>query len=358
MTLSYPLSPQHLTTAKWAFTTRRVDRHHAGHLLCDLTQARSGDLVLGRVDAIGSHKKIQLATGRASQLYPGDHVVLACGGRYAPDQFEGIAELDRNGADMLAGGGVIGRMRQRNTRMSAPTRIVPLGLLGQAPGQALNTTAYAVPSTHYAGGMTVIAVAGASMNSGKTTAVASLVHGLTRSGRRVAAIKATGTGAYGDYNAYVDAGAHYVADFVDTGQVSTYLEPLAQIEQGLETLLGHAANAGCEVALVELADGVFQRETAALLRRDTVRNIVSGLVFAAPDALSAAGGAQVLSQIGLPPVAITGLLTRSSLAAAEAAEATGLSIFSRDALRDPAKAADLLRQMTGGCKEQAQPVAA
>ena len=75
------------------------------------------------------------------------------------------------------------------------------------------------------------------MNSGKTTAVASLAHGLSAAGHRVAAIKATGTGAFGDFNAFVDTGARYVADFTDAGMVSTYLQPLDRIEAGLDTLL-------------------------------------------------------------------------------------------------------------------------
>jgi hypothetical protein len=48
---------------------------------------RAGDLVFGEIIKIGQHKSIQLAQGRASQAYPGDLVVLACGDRYAPDQF-------------------------------------------------------------------------------------------------------------------------------------------------------------------------------------------------------------------------------------------------------------------------------
>ncbi|PKP65993.1 MAG: hypothetical protein CVT86_03110, partial [Alphaproteobacteria bacterium HGW-Alphaproteobacteria-8] len=107
--------------AKWAFTTRRADRSAATGLSTDFAAARPGDLVLGRVARIGSHKNIQLSTGRPSALYVGDAVVLACGARYAADQFEGIAKIDPAGADMLAGGGVLGRMRGKNDRIAAPT---------------------------------------------------------------------------------------------------------------------------------------------------------------------------------------------------------------------------------------------
>ncbi|MEO1493459.1 MAG: DUF1611 domain-containing protein [Pseudomonadota bacterium] len=358
MTVPFPLSSCRLATAKWAFTTRRVDHSAATCLIGDLERARPGDLVLGRVASIGSHKKIQLTTGRGSELYPGDPVVLACGARYAPDQFEGIAVLDPKGADMLAGGGVLGRMRQRNARMSQPTWIVPLGLIGRTPNQPLNTADFTLDRVAPAPEMTVVGVVGASMNAGKTTAVTSFVHGLVRAGHQVAALKATGTGAFGDVNAYTDAGAQVVADFVDTGMVSTYLEPVPRILEGLETMLGHAARAGCRIAVVELADGVFQRETAALLRSEHLRRRLSGLIFAAPDALSATGGAAVLSELDLTPAAVTGMLTRSGLAMQEATAATGLPMISRDELMDPAKAACLLRRIEAASRTGAEPLAA
>ncbi|MCG8691196.1 MAG: hypothetical protein MI806_08295 [Minwuiales bacterium] len=345
MTAINPIAPDMLAQAKWAFSTRRVDRGDAVSLIDDLAQAVSGDVVLGRVERIGSHKRIQLAAGRASTLYVGDLVVLACGDRYAPDQFEGLAELDPEGADMLAGGGVLGRMRHRHARMSAPTQVVPLGLLADAAGNRINLADYALDKAERPIGMAVIGVVGASMNSGKTTAVASLAHGLSAAGHRVAAIKATGTGAFGDFNAFVDTGARYVADFTDAGMVSTYLQPLDRIEAGLDTLLAHAARDGCEVAVVELADGVFQKETADLLRKPKVRDGFAGVIFAAPDALAAAGGCTALRGMGIEPAAVTGMVSCSPLGAAEAETATGIGVIARDALCDPAAANALLGRM-------------
>ncbi len=253
MTAVTPISLTCLAQAKWAFATRRVPREHAVCLSEALADAISGDLVLGRVERIGSQKRIQLAEGRNSTLYEGDLVVLACGNRYAPDQFEGLAELDPNGADLLAGGGVLGRMRHRHARMSAPTRMVPLGLVANKSGEVINLADYALQPAPRPEGLTVICAVGASMNSGKTTAVASLAHGLTRAGHWVAAIKATGTGAFGDFNAFVDTGANYVADFIDAGMVSTYRQPPDRIESGLNTLLAHAASSTTATSQPSLA---------------------------------------------------------------------------------------------------------
>lgn len=342
MTVLTPAAFSLAPSAKWAFTTRRVRRADAALLLRDLSGARAGDLVLGRIERIGSHRNIQLDSGRPSELYPGDLVVLACGARYAADQFEGLAVLDPEGADMLAGGGVLGQLRQRHGKMAAPTRVTPLGLLAGADGAPLNLAAYALSPAPRPQGLPVIGVVGASMNSGKTAATAGLAHGLARAGRRVAAIKATGTGAFGDVNAYADAGAHAALDFTDAGMVSTYREPLGRILASLDALLAEAVRQGCDCAVVEIADGVLQAETAALLADPGARAAFSGWLYAAPDALAALGGAAALAKVGIVPLALTGLIARAPLLVAEAAAATGLRVLEREALRDPAEAAALI----------------
>ncbi|MBS4009949.1 MAG: hypothetical protein KGZ72_04255, partial [Roseovarius sp.] len=113
-----------LTDAKWTFSTRRVNHTDIAGLDTAFAAARPGDLILAQVESLGQHHRVQLSTGRPSLIYPGDMVVLACGARYAPDQFEGLAEIDPNGADLLAGGGCIGRMVARNERIKNATRLL------------------------------------------------------------------------------------------------------------------------------------------------------------------------------------------------------------------------------------------
>jgi hypothetical protein len=343
MNSAYFFNPSDMIrNAKWSFTTRRVRQDNAVGLRRDVERAISGDLVLGRILRIGSHRRIQLRSGRPCDLYQGDLVVAACGARYASDQFEGVAKIHPQGTDLLAGGGCLGRMRLRNAKMKQPTRVLPIGLLTDATGATLNLDQYTLLPAIRPHASTAVAVVGASMNTGKTDAVASLVHGLRQAGFRVAALKVTGTGAFGDFNAYLDAGADFAADFTDAGMVSTYQQPLQRIERAMNTLLGAATNSGCNVAVVEFADGVLQQETAALLRNPQVRNAFSSLLYAVPDALAALGGCHALGQIGIRPIALTGLISQSPLNVREAESATGLPVLSREALRDPAQASSLL----------------
>lgn len=335
------MTQNHLTllaTAKWTFATRRVDRSLVAGIDTDFVAARAGDLILAQVESIGQHNRVQLSSGRPSNIFPGDMIVLACGARYAPDQFEGLAEIDAAGADLLAGGGCMGRMVARNERIKPATRLLPMGRLLDATGIPVNLDRFALPPTMRAADIPVIFVLGTAMNSGKTTATAQLTLGLRRAGYRVAALKGTGTGAFGDYNEYADTGAHWVADFTDAGMVTTYREPLDRVKQGLDLLLGHAAEQGCQIAVMEIADGLFQLETGALVADPWLRDRMAGMVFACGDAVAAAGGVAELARHGIRPDALTGILSCSPMATAEAMAATGVPVLRKSDLADPAEA--------------------
>lgn len=323
-------------TAKWAFTTRRVNRHEVTGYGGDLYNARAGDLLLVEVASLGQHKKLQLAEGRYSDCYVGDLLVVVCGNRYAPDQFEGFAEIDYDGCDMLAGGGIAGRMQAAHDKMSNPTRLRPLGLLTDKFGKVINIASYAIPESSIPSDVTVIGVFGASMNAGKTTAAVCLAHGLSRAGFVVEGVKATGTGAFGDYNAFLDAGIP-VTDFTDAGMATTYKVPVEQIEQGFDALVGGAAARGAEIVVVEIADGVFQAETAEILETSRIKDRFDTALFAAPDALGAVGGVSIMKENGLVPFAVSGMVTCSPLAVREAEAVTGTGMLSRTELMDPDK---------------------
>ena len=321
-------------SAKWAFTTRRVTRSDVRQISSDLWRAKAGDLLLCEIVEIGHHKNIQLAERRVSKSYPGDLVVLCLGDRYAPDQFLASAIIDAPMLDLAAGGGIAGRVDAAHDSVKKPTKLRPLGLLCGEHDQALNVADYALPECLPDETATVIGVFGASMNSGKTTAAASLAHGMKRAGYAVAGIKATGTGAFGDFNAFEDGGVPAL-DFTDVGMATTFRMPLERIERGFDTLVATAVERGAQVVVVEIADGVFQQETKAILKGSRIRDRLDGILFAAPDALCALGGVTYLESLNLSPFAISGMVSCSPLASTEAAQVTGLPILSRQDLCSP-----------------------
>lgn len=330
-----------LERAKWAFTTRRVERQDVHSLCSELDKAQPGDLILCEVMSLGQHKNIQLADRRVSAIYPGDFAVLALGDRYAPDQFHALAVIAGPTAELVAAGGVVGSVVAAHSKMARPTSLRPVGRLLDALGKAVNVAAYALPRCAMNGDVTVIGVFGASMNAGKTTAAANLAFGFRRAGYATAAIKSTGTGAFGDFLAFEDTGA-LTYDFTDAGMATTYRMPLPRIEEGFATLIGTCAAKGAEVVVCEIADGVFQQETRSILQASTIRDRLDAILFAAPDALSALGGVLVLEKLGLSPFAISGMVSLSPLASAEAEAATGLPILKVEELWSPALLEDIV----------------
>lgn len=320
--------------AKRAFTTRRVDLDMATRLRSDL-RPRAGDLVLARVVQLGQHQKLESPHGRRAQLYEGDEIIVSYGERYAPDQFEAVVPEDLSPCDLVAGGGVAGKVLSRHAKIRAATRIEPVGLLADDGGKVLNLAKFGLPRlTAKAALPPVVAVVGTSMNAGKTTAAAGLIHGLSRAGLAVAATKVTGTGSGGDLWTMLDAGARSVLDFTDHGHASTAGLGHDRIESVALSLIAHCAAEKPDVIVVEVADGLLQRETGALLRSPRMRDVLHGVLFAAGDAMGAVAGHQWLVETGHRVLGVSGLLSASPLAQREAEAALGRQVLSLADLRD------------------------
>lgn len=344
-----PADPQllrRLSAAKRAYTVRHFTNFDAVQLLGDQTLVPcAGDLVLARVDKLGKHTQLEQANGRKSTLFVGDEIVVAYAARYAPDQFEAHVPADLSPCHLVAGGGVAARVLSKNAGIAAATEITPLGLLANATGQRLNLAQHALevrpaPSRR----PLTIASVGTSMNAGKTTSAAHLIRGLARAGLKVGAAKLTGTGSGNDPWLLRDAGAQVVLDFTDAGFASTHLIGLAELHRVMQCLLSNLAAQQVDAIVIEVADGLFQAETAQLLKSPEFKHAVDGVVFASGDAMGAAAGASWLVAEGLPLLALAGVLTKSPLARREAHAATGLPVLGLDELGDATVAAGLLRR--------------
>ena len=336
------LNPGRLAKTKMAFTTRRVHSADLRAIDTEFENPAPGDLVLARVEKIGQHTGLQLQNGRRAAIHTGDEIIVAFGERYAPDQFEAEVGVENGQCHLIAAGGLAGRVLCSHARMAPATVLAPVGLIANRDGRTVNLRDYALSPVSYVGGLPVLAVLGTSMNAGKTTTAASLVRGLTLAGKRVGAAKVTGTGAGGDIWSFTDAGAHKVLDFTDAGHGSTYRVDNAEVEQVMQTVLGHLVHAGCDAIVMEVADGIFQRETAELMRSRLFRTITQGVVFAAGDAVSAVAGAGMIAEAGLPVIGVSGVVTRSPLACREFEAAAKVPVLSKQQLSDPGFAADLI----------------
>ncbi len=338
-----------IAKAKAAYTTRRVPLFDATTLITGQAIPRRGDLVLARVESIGHHTGIQLAAGRRATLFVGDEIIVCYGDRYAPDQYEALVPEDLGPCHLVAAGGVAAKACLQHGKMKPPTGIQPLGLLADSDGKCLNVVNFALPKKQRFEAHNrplTVATVGTSMNAGKTTTAAYLIKGLVNAGFKVGAAKITGTGAPGDMNLMADAGADPVFDFTDAGFSSTYRVPIKDIEGVFETLTAHLQNAGVDVMVLEIADGLFQKETAALLSSTTFANQVDGLLLAAADAMGASAGFNWLNQRQLPVLAVSGALSLSPLAMRETADATGLKALGLNELVDSDMAFQIIEKVT------------
>lgn len=317
-----------LTTAKKAYTTRylaqALDADASGYRLLTGPQVVpvAGDIVLARVERIGQLPRLESPVSRRQMLFVGDEVLVAYANRYAPDQVLAEVPGDLGPCHLVAAGGLAGKVTASHGAVGRPTQLVPVGLLADAQGpvnlarfapQALDPQAAPRVRPH------VVAVVGTSMNSGKSTAAACLVRGLTSAGLRVAAGKVTGTGAGGDPRLFHDAGAVDVLDFTDYGYPTTFRLEAAELRALAASLVNALAASGPEAIVVEIADGVYQSETRQLLNEPLLHTLVDTVLFAAGDALGASAGVGVLRAAGHVPAAVSGMVTVSPLAAAEAA---------------------------------------
>lgn len=319
------------TRVQASYTTRFVEaavdaNRDDYHLRTGLgVQPQPGDVVVARVAEIGNHKRVETAESRKAILFEGSLIMLAYGNRYAADQFLAHVPDTLQQCHLVAAGGIAGMVTEAHENMDEPTLIEPLGLLADDHG-VVNISGFA--PLHFdddaalvrlrTGRPEVFAVLGTSMNSGKSTAMACLINGLTASGRTVAAGKITGTGAGNDPMLYQDAGATEVLDFTDFGYPTTFKATLAELRSLTVNLVDTLSATGAEVAVVEIADGVYQEETAALLNDPIFHEVIDQVVFTASDALGAKAGVEVLRAAGLQVAAATGVMTSSPLATVEA----------------------------------------
>lgn len=235
---------------------------------------------------------------------------------------------------MLARSGVVGQVTQKNANTPDPTRIEILGYVCDKDGKVLNTCdhpAITEPKrkSKTRGRAKLILVVGSSMNSGKSRTAASICWTLTGMGHKVRGSKITGTASLKDILCMEDAGASPVTDFTYFGYPSTYMlskEQLLDIFNKLD--LKYANNPG-NFWVVEIADGILQRETAMLLESPEVQSRIHRLVFCGSDALGVIAGVKILNErFGMTPDAISGLCSASPLAIRELGDYTDIPVVS------------------------------
>lgn len=303
---------------RWSWACRVMQESSEAGLKQDkLRQPQAGDLALVQVMDIGSHERITLSNNQRLRIYPGDYIVGVFGNRYATDAYEALVEGTTR-LSLLTAGGMIGTVQSRHRSMSRPTTLRFIGYLSDVQGLVLNLPqATFRPRTPLAPPRHLITMVGTGMNAGKTTSCVQLIKSLSSRGLRVGACKLTGSVSNRDQDEMKAAGAARVVDFSDYGFPSTYLCSKEQILSLYHTMMADLEQHRPDVIVMEIADGVLQRETRFLLEDGLLRQQIGGIMLAADNALSARYGVDLLKQLGHRVAGVTGLITSSPLCVRE-----------------------------------------
>jgi hypothetical protein len=323
-----------------------------------------GDLLLGEVQGLPGIISIVQNTNRSSALnyrdaalFPGSKLVAVLAPRAGsstciarvPDR--PVEEIHLHGVGGQAG---LIEPGSANTAMyrGQPTVLRVLAMLGGDEKQQLNTRQFGLSAPEGArkrspADPALILVVGSDMDSGKTTTARRIIYSLRAMGHKVVAGKATGVGSLHDIASMFDAGASEVVDFAALGEPVTIelsqSEVLSLFHRIFNLLRKKAGPDGFVV--MELADGIWYRETRFVMEDDDVRDLVSDLVLSCHGILDAKHGIAVLGTLGYAAKlrALSGKLGSSGVLRGLAPEHFGaIPVFdSMDYSRSPAEVAAL-----------------
>lgn len=307
--------------AQWLMPSaiRRVKPDEMRYLLPVDPGARwaQGDLLLvqvqgpvGRIASIQNTNRRGRLEYRDAALFPGTKLVAVLAPRAGtstcvarvPEQ--PVAELHLHGVGGQAAAIVPGSEHSALYRGS-PTTVRVLARLGGADREPLNVRRFGVrvpadPRPRGEGDPALVLVVGSDMDAGKTATARRIIYSLTAMGRAVVAGKATGVGSLMDIASMFDAGASEVFDFTDLGEPVTIdlsrEEVLSLFHRIFNHLRGRVGPEGFVV--IELADGIWYRETGFLLEDPGVRDLVTHVVYACHGILDAERGLEELGRLG------------------------------------------------------------
>jgi len=303
--------------AKWSWATRCVNGSEYLIEKSPLSKPQPGDLGLFRVKKIGYHQQLITKDDKKLRLYENDLFVGVFGNRYATDGFEGkVGRLDK--LSMLTGAGMVGTVKSRHKGIKKSTKLTFVGLLNDEKGNRINLKKInfhkSVPKNPPTN---LILVVGSGMNSGKTTTASKLINGLSKNNKKIVACKLTGSVSNRDKNELFAASADHIMDFSDYGFPSTYLCKKTELVDLFNTMLADIEKVSPDVIVMEIADGVLQRETKMILTDKKIKKLIKGIVLTAESAPSALFSLEQLVNWGHNVIAISGAITSSPLSSKE-----------------------------------------
>ncbi len=342
---------------KKSIICKKIDSEIINKDIKKIHKPKAGDVAIFKIKEIGKHTRIQTVGGNNNYILPGDLIMAVFGNRYATEQMEGyVPEEYCTTYHILGQGGAIGILKSMHTKFDliGPTTVSLVGYMVDENGLVINTKYYnnlheSILSISNTNNQKVILSLGTSMDSGKTTSAAFLTRGLKLAHKKVAFIKLTGTVYTKDKDMVSDYGANVALDFSDFGFPSTYMCSTAEVLNLYQRLLDQVQTYNPEYIIVEIADGLLQRETSALIQNRSFMNNVSGVLFSATDSMSAIAGADILTKLKFNVIGVTGIFTTSPLLIDEVRHQSNFTVLIGEELMSKS-IVDTIEQKTNNSK--------
>lgn len=317
---------------RWSWACRILDINNNFEItsldnINDIPNA--GDVALFKVSNIGSHRRIVTTANKKIRLYRGDLFVGVFGNRYATDAYEGEVQGLKN-LSLLTGAGMVGTVKSKHRSIEKATHVIFLGFLKDTKtDQKVNLKHLKFkkdePSSYFSN---IIAIIGSGMNSGKTTTCRKLIKSFSESGSRIAACKLTGSVSNRDQDEMFSASPLFTIDFSDYGFPSTYKCELDELLQLFKSMLSDIEKINPKVVIMEIADGVLQRETKMILNSPLFQQWIKNIIVTADSAPSALYTTEYLKNLGYNIIAVSGAMTSSPLYIREFEENSNIPIIS------------------------------
>jgi len=315
-----------------------------------------GVLVAARIlNSKSSYNMLELTSGRMAKVGPGDVIVGALGHRQALFGYSGHLPAQLSPGDtvqVLNIGGVLGICDSINATFGPPFDAKILGTVLEFPylGERIGVPARVgmdkidLHAPVVTADVPVVALAGTSMDSGKTAAASAIIGRLRHLGHTVDAFKATGVSLRRDILAMEDAGARNTSIFTDFGVVTTTAENGPPVTRMMLTQL--AANKP-DVIVFELGDGLLGAYgVEAILRDHEIRSAISCLVLCASDPVAAWGGVHLLrDELACEPHVVTGPATDNLVGKEIIVERLGIPAV--NAITHGAELGDVVSEVVG-----------
>ncbi len=294
---------------------------------------KTGDLIFTEVQEVGDYDQIETKKGDLISIKKGDVLGLICSKRYATQAYHASLPQSPNKIQLVSLGGVAGTVIRENSVMQTPTKLSFVGLGAGEEKRALNTFQFVLsppsnPKDHIIAQSKIILIVGSDMDVGKTNSAATIIEVLTKENYKIHAGKITGTSRFKDIFLFKKAGAQKILDFSWFGHPSTYGLSRKQLNSLFLNLFFHLSESQPDYIVLELADGLLQKETAELLLNIIKKNNVQLTIMNAKESISALEGVCLLKRWGYKNIAISGKVTNSRLAIGEVQDKENVPHFS------------------------------